>query len=114
MAGGPYFNAKNGDMLLASKHFCRSAGVVASMDGGPSRPEEHTQTSRLHWGRGQYPVDDESAWKVGDLPSPCIQDIVNETQRRFLVGKIVWIADDFGVGVLFVDFIDELGEVFAG
>jgi hypothetical protein len=47
MAGGPYFSAKKGDMLLASKHFCRSAGVVASMDGGPRRPEEQTQTSRL-------------------------------------------------------------------
>jgi hypothetical protein len=33
-------------MLFASKHFCRSDGVVASMDGGPRRPDEHTQTSR--------------------------------------------------------------------
>ena len=46
MAGGAYFSAKNGAMLFASKHFCRSEGVVASTDGGPRRPELHTQTSR--------------------------------------------------------------------
>ena len=33
-------------MLFASKHFCRSAGVVVVMEGGPSNPEEQTQTSR--------------------------------------------------------------------
>jgi hypothetical protein len=32
-------------MLFASKHFCRSAGVVASREGGPRRPELQTQTS---------------------------------------------------------------------
>jgi hypothetical protein len=47
MAGGAYFNAKKGAIELASKHFCRSAGVVASSEGGPRRPEEHTQTSNL-------------------------------------------------------------------
>jgi hypothetical protein len=33
-------------MLFASKHFCRSDGVVASREGGPRRPELQTQTSR--------------------------------------------------------------------
>lgn len=46
MAGGAYLSAKKGARLFVSKHFCRSAGVVASMDGGPKRPEEQTQTSR--------------------------------------------------------------------
>jgi hypothetical protein len=46
IAGGAYFNAKKGAIEFASKHFCRSAGVVASMDGGPRRPDEQTQTSR--------------------------------------------------------------------
>jgi hypothetical protein len=46
IAGGAYFSAKNGAMLFASKHFCRSAGVVASSDGGPKRPDEQTQASR--------------------------------------------------------------------
>jgi hypothetical protein len=32
-------------MLFASKHFCRSVGVVASSEGGPKRPEEQIQTS---------------------------------------------------------------------
>ena len=46
MAGGAYLSAKKGAMLLASKHFCRSAGVVASIEGGPSRPADETHTSR--------------------------------------------------------------------
>lgn len=46
MAGGAYLSAKKGAMLLASKHFCRSAGVVASIEDGPSRPAEETHTSR--------------------------------------------------------------------
>lgn len=46
MACGAYFKAKKGAMEFASKHFCRSEGVVASMVGGPRRPEEQTQTSR--------------------------------------------------------------------
>jgi len=46
MAGGAYLSAKNGARLFASKHFCKSAGVVASIDGGPRRPEEVTQTSK--------------------------------------------------------------------
>ena len=46
IAGGAYFSAKNGAREFASKHFWRSAGVVLSIDGGPRRPEEHTQTSR--------------------------------------------------------------------
>lgn len=33
-------------MLFASKHFWRSVGVVASIEEGPRRPEEQTQTSR--------------------------------------------------------------------
>ena len=33
-------------MLFASKHSCRSLGVVALREGGPRRPEEQTQTSR--------------------------------------------------------------------
>lgn len=45
MAGGAYLSAKNGARLFASKHFCRSDGVVMSIDGGPSSPELHTQTS---------------------------------------------------------------------
>lgn len=47
IAGGAYLRAKNGAMLLASKHFCRSAGVVASREGGPRSPDEQTQTSSL-------------------------------------------------------------------
>jgi len=47
IAGGAYFSAKNGAIEFASKHFCRSAGVVASSEGGPSKPEEQTQTSSL-------------------------------------------------------------------
>ena len=47
MAGGAYLRAKKGAMELASKHCWRSAGVVASMLGGPSSPEEQTQTSSL-------------------------------------------------------------------
>ena len=46
MAGGAYFKAKKGAMLFASKHFLRSAGVVTSIDRGPSKPEEQTHTSR--------------------------------------------------------------------
>ena len=46
MAGGAYFKAKKGAMLLASKQRCRSAGVVVEMEGGPRRPDEQTQTSR--------------------------------------------------------------------
>lgn len=45
MAGGAYFNAKKGSNEFASKHFCRSEGVVSSIVGGPSSPEEHTHTS---------------------------------------------------------------------
>jgi len=45
MAGGAYFSAKNGAIEFASKHFCKSAGVVASRDGGPRIPEEQTHTS---------------------------------------------------------------------
>ena len=47
MAAGAYFNAKKGARLFASKHFCRSEGVVMSIDGGPSSPELLTQTSSL-------------------------------------------------------------------
>ena len=47
IAGGAYFNAKNGAMEFASKHFCRSFGVVASRDEGPRSPEEHTHMSNL-------------------------------------------------------------------
>jgi hypothetical protein len=46
MAGGAYLRAKKGAMLFTSKHFCKSAGVVASRLEGPRRPEEQTQTSR--------------------------------------------------------------------
>jgi hypothetical protein len=47
IAGGAYFSAKKGAMLFASKHLCRSPGVVASRLEGPSKPEEQTQTSSL-------------------------------------------------------------------
>jgi hypothetical protein len=32
-------------MEFASKHFCKSAGVVASSEGGPSSPDEQTHMS---------------------------------------------------------------------
>jgi hypothetical protein len=47
IAGGAYFSAKNGAIELTSKHFCKSAGVVASRLGGPNNPLLHTQTSNL-------------------------------------------------------------------
>ena len=47
MAGGAYFSAKKGAIEFASKHFCRSEGVVASSEGGPKSPEEQTQISSL-------------------------------------------------------------------
>lgn len=46
IAGGAYFIAQNGAMLFASKHLYKSAGVVASILGGPSKPAEQTHTSR--------------------------------------------------------------------
>ena len=47
IAGGAYFSAKNGAIEFASKHLCRSAGVVASREGGPKSPDEQTQMSKL-------------------------------------------------------------------
>ena len=46
MAGGAYLSAKKGAYVFASKHFCKSAGVVLVMDGGPRSPELQIQTSR--------------------------------------------------------------------
>lgn len=47
IACGAYLRAKNGARLLASKHLWRSCGVVASIEAGPSKPLEQTQTSIL-------------------------------------------------------------------
>jgi len=47
IAGGAYFKAKKGAMELASKHLYRSLGLVSEIEGGPSKPELVTQTSRL-------------------------------------------------------------------
>lgn len=41
-------SAKKGTMLLASNVLYKSAGVVEVMLGGPRRPEDVTQTSRLN------------------------------------------------------------------
>src|SRR3569833_1769343 len=47
MAGGAYLRAKKGASECCSKHLCRSLGVVSAMEGGPSSPDEQTQTSSL-------------------------------------------------------------------
>ena len=71
MAGGAYLSAKNGAKLLASKHFCRSAGVVMSIEGGPSRPDEQIHTSRRPWVGGQFLLGCSrgkgGAWVVGGV-----------------------------------------------
>jgi hypothetical protein len=46
MAAGAYFNAKKGAMVFASRHFCKSAGVVWDRVEGPTREDEQTKMSR--------------------------------------------------------------------
>ena len=83
----------------------RSAGVVASREGGPRSPELQTQMSRL--GSRESFVSEPGKSKarcmvIGTqlLPAPTVKHIIDECQGFVLLRDFERVPDHAGVGVV--------------